>query len=129
VEERGQAHAVAGSRGEGDALDVDEPGRQRDLAEEAIDLREARAAHDVDGHVALVPLLQGRPRADVEADARRAREVVEEGDVVGRRGPVREHAPQRLQAPVQQQSFFGEGTDRGRGQEEQAEEGSHRGRC
>jgi hypothetical protein len=129
VEERGEAHAVAGPGGKGEGLHVDEPRGERDLAEEAIDLGEPRAARDVDGHVALRALLQGRPRADVEPHSRRAREIVEEGDVVRRRGPVRQHSPQRLQAAVQEQAFFGEGTNGGSGQEQQAEEGSHRGRC
>ena len=76
-----------------------------------------------------VPFSSGRARTDVEAHSRRAREVVEEGDVVGRSGAVGQHPPQRLQPAVQEQAFFGEGTNGSGGQEKQAEEGSHRGRC
>ena len=132
---RSDARCRRGQRGEGEALTspMSRAG-ERDLAEEADrSPRSARCRSRRRGLRPPCPSPAARPRSDVaRLPPRRA------GEIAGgasrrrwRRGrAVGQHPSQRLQPAVQEQApLRGRDERERRGQEKQAEEGSHRGRC
>ena len=120
VHDRVHPQPVAVDRRQEHRLDVDEPLRQRDLAEEAVDLLVASLGADVDRDQAARARLERRLRLDLDVgEVGPVGDLLDERLVGGRRRAVGEDAPQRLEAAVEQQPLVGEGTgDRGRQQQE-----------
>jgi hypothetical protein len=122
VDDRGHLDHVLGRRGEGQALHVQQPVRQRHRAEEAVHLGEPSEPHDVHRDVAARSGLDRGPRGHLHAgDLGRFRELADVRDVGERARTVGEDPPQRLQPPVEEHALVVEVAD-GRGSGDEGEE-------